>query len=74
MKMLEFFETYPNEESCKEAFKQMRLKEGVKCKRCGNTAHYWKKNREQWECKKCHHRTTLKSGTVMGIRDSFHQY
>ena len=38
MKMLEFFETYPNEESCKEAFKQMRLKEGVKCKRCGNTA------------------------------------
>lgn len=65
MKMLEFFETYPNEESCKEAFKQMRVKEGVKCKRCGNTAHYWKKNREQWECKKCHHRTTLKSGTVM---------
>ena len=43
MKMLEFFETYPNEESCKEAFKQMRLKEAVNCKRCGNTAHYWKK-------------------------------
>jgi len=29
-----------------------------------NTSHYWKKNREQWECKKCKHRTTLKSGTV----------
>ena len=43
----------------------MRLKEGVKCKKCRHTAHYWKKNREQWECKKCHHRTTLKSGTVM---------
>ncbi|MFT6747482.1 MAG: hypothetical protein ACJAZ2_001835, partial [Glaciecola sp.] len=23
------------------------------------------KNREQWECKKCHYRTSLKSGTVM---------
>ncbi len=30
------------------------------------------KNREQWECKKCQHRTTLKSGTVMhGSKLSF---
>ena len=65
MKLLGFFETYPDEEACKEAFKAERLKEGVTCGKCGCTSHYWKKKREQWECKKCGHRTTLKSGTVM---------
>ncbi len=65
MKLIEFTELYPDEASCRLAFKQYREKEGVTCKKCGNTTHYWKKKREQWECKKCHHRTTLKSGTVM---------
>jgi len=65
MKLIEFFKHYPDEESCKSAFKAYRLQEGIKCRKCGNTSHYWKKNREQWECKGCSHRTTLKSGTVM---------
>ena len=65
MTILEFHKKYPNEESCKESFKSQRLKEGIKCKRCGNMTHYWKKKREPWECKKCTHRTTLRSGTVM---------
>jgi len=65
MKLLEFYKNYPDEESCKLAFKKYREQEGVICKKCGNKTHYWKKNREQWECKKCAHRTTLKSGTVM---------
>ncbi len=65
MKLIEFYKNYPDEESCKKAFKEYREKEGVVCKKCGNTNHYWKKKREQWECKKCTHRTTLKSGTVM---------
>jgi DNA-directed RNA polymerase subunit RPC12/RpoP len=65
MKLLEFNKKYPTEESCKIAFKNLREQEGVNCSKCGNTTHYWKKNREQWECKKCSHRTTLKSGTVM---------
>jgi len=65
MKLLDFNKHYPTEESCRVAFKEYREKEGVVCRRCGNKTHYWKRNREQWECKKCHHRTTLKSGTVM---------
>ena len=65
MKLIEFNQHFPTEESCKVAFKEYREREGIVCKKCGNTTHYWKKNREQWECKKCHHRTTLKSGTVM---------
>jgi len=74
MKLIEFFKHYPDEESCKIAFKSYRLQEGVTCKKCGSTSHYWKKNREQWECKSCKHRTTLKSGTVMQSSKFPYQY
>lgn len=65
MRLIDFNKHYPDEESCRLAFKEYREREGIVCKKCGNTTHYWKKNRDQWECKKCSHRTTLKSGTVM---------
>ena len=65
MKILEFFKRFPDEECCKQEFIQFRLNEDVKCKRCKSLDHYWKKKREQWECKKCGFRTTIKSGTVM---------
>ena len=65
MKLIEFTKHFPDEQSCKAAFKSYRLKEGITCRKCGGTSHYWKKKREQWECKNCQHRTTLKSGTVM---------
>jgi transposase-like protein len=65
MKLLEFSKQFPDELSCKMTFKAQRESTGIKCKKCGNMTHYWKKKREQWECKKCSHRTTLKSGKVM---------
>jgi hypothetical protein len=37
----------------------------VVCKRCGCHNHYWKKDKEQYECKECGFRTTLRSGTVL---------
>ena len=65
MKLLDFYKIYPTENSCKKEFKIYREQEGIVCNKCKNTTHYWKKKREQWECKKCSYRTTLKSGTVM---------
>ena len=65
MKLLYFYKIYPTENSCKKEFKIYREQEGIVCNKCKNTTHYWKKKREQWECKKCSYRTTLKSGTVM---------
>lgn len=65
MRILEFFKRFPDEESCKQEFIKFRLDQGVKCKRCKSSNHYWKKKREQWECKNCGFRTTIKSGTVM---------
>lgn len=65
MNLLEFFQEYPDEQSCRTKFREMREKAGVICKKCYNTTHYWKRDKECFECKKCHFRTTLRSGTVM---------
>ena len=65
MNLLNFIREYPDELSCKEKFKSYRDELGIDCSKCGSTAHYWKKDKEQYECKSCNHRTTLRSGTVM---------
>jgi len=65
MNLIEFFKEFPDERSCREKFREMRQKAGVVCKKCSHTTHYWKKDKECFECKKCHFRTTLRSGTVM---------
>jgi hypothetical protein len=45
MKVLEFYKRYPDEESCKKEFVNLRLREGVICNRCKGNTHYWKKKR-----------------------------
>jgi hypothetical protein len=65
MDLLNFVDSYPDETSCKLKFKEIREKEGVICRNCGGTDHYWLSTIEHFKCKKCGTRTTLKSGTVM---------
>ena len=65
MNLLNFIKQFPDEDSCRLKFKSIRDEEGVICARCGSTEHYWKKDKWQYECKKCKTRTTLRSGTVM---------
>lgn len=65
MNLLNFIKDFPDENSCKEKFKAYRDKVGVKCKYCGHTEHYWLSTVEQYKCKQCGFRTTLKSGTVL---------
>ena len=65
MSIPDFIEKFPDEASCKAKFKEYRDQTGVLCSKCGGKEHYWKKDKEQYECKSCKTRTTLKSGTVM---------
>lgn len=65
MTLIEFTHQYPDEASCKASFRATRESEGITCRRCNSTAHYWKKDKECFECKKCKSRTSLRSGTVM---------
>ena len=65
MTILEFIKEFSDEEKCKEYFRDVRMKQGVKCKKCGCTNHYWLQNKWQFQCKECSFRTTLRSGTIM---------
>jgi DNA-directed RNA polymerase subunit RPC12/RpoP len=65
MKVFEFEKYFPSEESCKTKFKEIREKEGIVCPRCGHTKHYWKADKEMFQCKKCTYRQSLKANTVM---------
>jgi len=65
MTILEFTEQFPTESSCRADFKLQREKEGVFCKKCKSSDHYWLKGKYQWECKSCKFRTGLRSGSMM---------
>src|SRR5665647_1742959 len=65
MNIIKFIEDYPDENSCKTHFQKIREKEGIICKKCGCTKHYWLKAKWQWQCSECKFRTTLRSGTMM---------
>lgn len=65
MSLIKLLQRFPDEESCKQDFKNKREKEGVICKKCSGTSHYWLQYKNQWQCKSCSFRTTLKSGTIM---------
>lgn len=65
MNFIEFAQHYPDEASCKALVKSYREKEGIVCRKCGGTEHYWNTGVDAFDCKKCGTRTTLKSGTVM---------
>ena len=56
---------YKNEEIATEAFKEFRLRNGIVCKKCGGTHHYWLSPKRQFQCKQCRFRTTLQSGTIL---------
>ena len=53
MNLIKFIEQYPDEQSCKDKIKELRYKNGVKCAKCGCNKHYWKKDKEMYECSEC---------------------
>jgi hypothetical protein len=65
MNIIKFITDFPDESSCKEHFRGVREKQGIICKKCGSTKHYWLKAKWQWQCSECRFRTTLRSGTMM---------
>lgn len=64
MNLFSFTANFDSEESCRLHFKSERDKIGVLCN-CGSTEHFWHRSIWSYECKKCKHRTSLRSGTVM---------
>jgi len=65
MNLMNFFRRFPNEESCRLDFKNKRDQAGIICKKCACKEHYWKEDKQVYQCKNCSFRTSLRSGTVM---------
>lgn len=65
MKLIDFVNQFPDEQSCREYFREHHQKDGIVCRKCKGTSHYWMKSIGQFQCKTCRTRTTLRSGTVM---------
>jgi len=65
MNLLDFSSYFPDEASCVEYFKTQREKLGLICKKCNGTAHYWKKDKIAFQCKKCGYRTALRSSNKL---------
>lgn len=65
MNILKFNEHFPDDDSCIEYFKDKRIREGLICKKCNGSVHYWLHSKNMFQCKGCDFRTSLKSGTVM---------
>jgi hypothetical protein len=65
MNIFSFGARFTDEKSCKMHFKEQRDLEGVVCKRCQSTNHYWLQNKWSYQCKSCNSRTSLRSGTLM---------
>jgi hypothetical protein len=65
MDIFSFTAHFGSEADCRLHFKDQRDKLGVVCNRCGDREHFWIKRIWSYECKKCHFRTSLRSGTIM---------
>ena len=57
MNLLNFADSFPDEASCKAKFKEYRDKQEIVCPQCGSVEHYWKWDKENYECKHCVERT-----------------
>ncbi len=65
MNILSFLKKFPDEQSCRDYLKQKREQQGITCKHCGGTKHYWFEGRELWKCAACGSWTNLRAGTIM---------
>ena len=65
MNIINFINRFPDEASCVEFIKHARLQQGIVCKRCSHSQHYWLENKKSFQCASCKFRTSIKSGTVM---------
>ena len=60
----DFFEKYGTEDQCREALSDWRWSNGFVCPECGHTHHCLLKTNQLYQCNRCHHQTSLTSGTI----------
>jgi transposase-like protein len=64
--LLGFISRYPDEETCRKFFEQIRFRDGEYCPHCGYTSIYRYKDGKRYRCAGCGQDFTIKTGTVFG--------
>jgi hypothetical protein len=65
MLLKDFFNRFPDDESCIDYFKDIRLSLGMICPKCSGTNFKWYKGSRIFQCATCGYRFPLTKGTVM---------
>lgn len=65
MNIFKFTELFPDEQSCSTYLKKQREQQGITCKKCQASKHYWIESKQLWKCASCGSWTNLKAGTIM---------
>ena len=60
----EFLKFYGSEEQCRSALFRWRWPGGFVCPQCGHGGYCEIAQRELYQCHRCHHQTSLISGTI----------
>jgi hypothetical protein len=63
--VVEFQDRFGDEEACRRYLHASRWPNGFSCPRCGCGAAGEQSTRRLWECRACHHQTSVTAGTVM---------
>lgn len=61
----DYYNFFKEEKFCVGILKEIRQQQGIICEKCKNETHYWKNDKNKFECKECRYRTSLKKGTIM---------
>jgi transposase-like protein len=62
--LIDLFQHYGTEKQCREALFNWRWPTGFNCSECGDDKYCFLKTRKLYQCNKCHHQTSLISGTI----------
>jgi transposase-like protein len=62
--LIDLFQHYGTEKQCREALINWRWPTGFNCSECGDDKYCFLKTRKLYQCNKCHHQTSLISGTI----------
>ena len=60
----DFYEQFPDEESCWTSLRQVRWPRGFVCPRCGERGSHRLRTRRLEQCRSCRHQTSVTAGTI----------
>jgi hypothetical protein len=61
----DYYNFFREDRYCVYILKEIRQQQVIVCENCENETHYWKNDKNKFECKECSYRTSLKKGTIM---------